>query len=76
MLSTAALQEIGLSPSEIDELLKLEERGEYARQIEILRGKRYCVLDCVHENELCIHRIDYIICEISKKMNDGTEVLK
>lgn len=76
MISAIALREIGLSPSEVDEFLSLQERGDYARQIEMLRCKRYCVLDCVHENEHCIHKIDYIICEISEKIGDNREVVK
>lgn len=60
------LQEIGLSRIEISEFIKSEALGDYAAQIEILRKYRCRVLDSVHDKELCIQKIDYIIHEIKK----------
>lgn len=72
------LQEIGLSPGEISEFIKMEARGDYAAQIEILRKYRFRVLDNVHEKEHCIQKIDYIIHEINKKIeiSNNREVTK
>lgn len=78
VLNKEQLQDIGLSRDEISEFIKMEDRGDYAAQIEILRKYRFSVLDNIHEKELCIQKIDYITHEINKKIENtnNQEVIK
>lgn len=77
-LNKEQLQEIGLSRDEISEFIKMEDCGDYAAQIQVLRKYRFSVLDNVHEKERYIQKIDYIIHEINKKIenSENREVIK
>lgn len=73
VLNKSELKDLGLKTKDIPKYLSMMECDDYASQIEILRSTRYRILDTIHEFELKIHKIDYLINEINSHIKIRTD---
>lgn len=69
------LKDAGCDETLVKEFIKLIKTGERKRQLRMLEKHRSNLLEEIHKNEKKIECLDYLVCQMEKKMGKKIVVL-
>ena len=60
------LEDAGCGPELTERFLALEQAGQYRELLRLLSDHRRRLLDCLHQEERRIDRLDYLVYQLEK----------